>query len=93
MKYCIGCVHCDLMPGYQGCGGGSHTGPGHYFDPALVCSKDHWLLTIAGEDGGSGIIDIEMEMRRAETCPDYEERCDAETDFKATCSFIEGKKP
>lgn len=76
MKYCIGCVYLDLMPGYQGEGGGSWTGPGCIYDPKLMCAKGHWDLTIANQDTGgpTHILDIETEMRRAETCKDYKER-------------------
>ena len=76
MKYCIGCKHLDLMPGYTGAGGGTYTGPGSHFDPRLLCSKEHWDYDITDSDYGQGanIVDIEKEMRRAESCPDYEER-------------------
>ena len=78
MKYCIGCKHLDLMPGYQGAGGGTYTGPGTYFEPELLCAKKHWQLTMPGEYSSVGILDIEREMKRAETCPDFSERtnCD-----------------
>jgi hypothetical protein len=74
MKYCIGCIHLDLMPGFQGSGGGTYTGPGSYFDPELLCEKKHWERTLSGEEGENMAVDIEREMRRAETCPDYKER-------------------
>lgn len=73
MKYCIACVHLDLMPGYQGAGGGTYTGPGVHFDPELLCAKKHWGKELGGY-GGISIVDIEKEMRRAETCPDFEMR-------------------
>lgn len=78
MKYCIACKHLDLMPGYQGAGGGTYTGPGSYFDPELLCAKKHWGGSIAGEYGGLKIVDIERAMRLAETCTDFTERA-AET--------------
>lgn len=71
MKYCVGCVHCDLMPGYQGSGGNTYTGPGHHFDPELLCKKEHWKLEM---DEDTGIVDIEQAMAIAETCSDFEER-------------------
>lgn len=73
MKYCIGCIHCDLMPGYQGEGGGTYTGPGSHFEPNLLCKKEHWEYSIEDDDENQ-IVDIEREMRRAESCPDFEER-------------------
>jgi hypothetical protein len=72
MRYCIGCKHLDLMPGYEGEGGGTYTGPGCHVSPELLCKKNHWEYTIV--DDYAKIVDIEEEMRRAETCPDFEER-------------------
>lgn len=72
MKYCIGCEHLDLMPGYTGSGGGTYTGPGSHYDPELLCKKKHWEYSIP--DDSASIVDIEREMRRAETCPDFKER-------------------
>jgi len=77
IRYCVGCIHCDLMPGYQGAGGGTYTGPGTHFAPELLCKKEHWKYEIQDEDGyphAASIVDIEREMRRAEACPDYNER-------------------
>jgi hypothetical protein len=79
MKYCIGCIHLDLMPGYEGAGGGTYTGPGSHFPPELLCGKKHWKFEIEDEGDytpGSSIVNIEKEMRRAETCPDFQQRVD-----------------
>lgn len=78
MKYCIGCIHLDLMPGYEGQGGGTYTGPGSHFAPELLCGMHHWQRDIA-DDTENQIVDIEREMRRAETCPDYAERDTTQT--------------
>lgn len=74
MKYCIACKHLDLMPGYQGCGGGTYTGPGSHFPPEMLCKMKHWQLTMPDEYSSVGIVDIEREMTRAETCPDFSQR-------------------
>lgn len=81
MKYCIGCKHLDLMPGYEGAGGGTYTGPGTYFPPELLCKKGHWKPErFAGEESGLciegdiSILDIEQAMAQAETCKDFKER-------------------
>jgi len=82
MKYCIGCVHLDLMPGYEGTGGGTYTGPGCHFPPELLCRKGHWEAEKNASYGDHGlpiadhveIVDIERSMSKAETCPDFDER-------------------
>jgi len=68
------------MPGYTGCGGGTYTGPGSHFAPELLCKKQHWQYSI--EDDDAKIVDIEKEMSKAETCPDFSERTSSSAEAK-----------